>query len=578
MDKWIPLKAAAIAAYLISSLAFANVDIAIDGISGELEDNARVFLSLEKLEPPYNERRLRRLYRDGTDEIKQALIPFGYYNAQVAREITQNGSNWKVRYQVDPGQQTIIDKLSIDITGEGKDNRMIEIVLDSKALKEGNPLLHEEYETLKKRISDAAITRGYVRSRFTEHQIKVNPALNLAEIILRFDTGPRYYFGEVTIDQDILKDEFVASFINLNEETAFNTETLLNTQLTLSSTNYFKTAYADADIPSIESGIRSVPITIETQAADRFHYFGSVGYGTDTGARIGLGYSDYRINRSGHQFDSRIEVSEIEINANAQYKIPFGNPQTDFYDVFVDTRSEDVNRVDLTNYSLGSSYNRGLWGGLARLSLRAEREDYQFGDGPEQQADLLVPAASFLARSADDDIFPLKGFSYQIGVATGVEALYSETSFVQLNGQARWVRGIASNFRLLTRAEGGITWTEDFEDLPPSYRFFTGGAQSVRGYDYKDISPRNQDDVTTGGKTYFAGAAEIDWMFKGNFGAAAFVDAGDSTDSEKLDPRIGAGLGFRYRSPIGMIRLDLAHPFDDPDNAVRFHLSIGPDL
>ena len=564
--------------FLLSGLASAKIDIKIEGLEAELEDNARAFLSLEKLEPPYNERRLRRLYRDGSDEIRQALVPFGYYNAKVKREIQSEGKSWKVLYIVEPGVQTTVKALNISIDGEGKNNRMIEIVLENKRLQEGKPLLHEQYDSLKKSINNAAVTRGYVRGRFEEHEIRVDTQANTAVINLLYDTGPRYFFGDITISQDILHDDFVKGFINLNRSNAFNTDQLLKTQLTLSNTNYFKTAYADADIPSIESGDRFVPITIETEAADRFQYLTSLGYGTDTGARLGLGYSDHRINRSGHQFDSRIEISQVELSANAQYKIPFGNPQTDFYDIFVDTRSEEVNRVDTTNYSLGTSYNIGIWKGLARLALTAERENYQFGNGPQQRAELLVPFASFLARSADDEIFPRSGYSYQVSLAGGIEALYSETSFVQLSAQARWVKGISDNLRLLTRAEGGTTWTDEFSELPPSYRFFTGGAQTVRGYGYKNISPLDDDNVTTGGRNYFASAVEVDWLFKGNFGMATFVDAGDSTEAEKFDVKLGAGFGFRYRSPIGMVRLDLAHPFDDDENAVRFHLSIGPDL
>ena len=558
--------------------AQADVKITIEGIGGELEDNARAFLSLGKLQAPYNERRLRRLYRDANDEIKNALVPFGYYDVKVISNLEKDGGSWKANFEVDKGEQTKIRSIDIQLAGEGSENRMIELVIENKELEEGEALLHKEYETLKRGIDQAAVTRGYVRGGFSKSRIEVDTEAKAADIILHYDTGPRYFFGDITIEQNILKDNFVKGFVNLNEKTAFNTEALLNTQLTLTNTNYFKTAYADADVPSIESGRRYVPITIETEPADRFHYLASAGFGTDTGARIGLGFSDYRVNRSGHQFDSSLELSQVETNANAQYKIPFGNPQTDYYDLFLDTSNEDVNQVDRTNYSIGSSWNRALFGGLLRVALRAEREDYRFGDAEEQSAELLVPVASFLRRSADDDIFPRKGYSYSATVATGVEALFSETSFVQASGQFRWVRGFAEDYRLLYRVEGGSTWTDTFEDLPPSYRFFTGGAQTVRGYGYKNISPLNDDNITTGGEHYFASSVETDWLFKGNFGAAAFVDAGAASESVSLDPLLAAGVGFRYRSPIGMIRFDLAHPFDDADKSLRFHLSIGPDL
>ena len=71
---------------------------------------------------------------------------------------------------------------------------------------------------------------------------------------------------------------------------------------------------------------------------------------------------------------------------------------------------------------------------------------------------------------------------------------------------------------------------------------------------------------------------ELDYLFAGNFGAAVFVDASNADDSFPPDMKVGAGIGFRWRSPVGMLRIDVAHPFDDPSNDYRLHISIGPDL
>jgi translocation and assembly module TamA len=80
-----------------------------------------------------------------------------------------------------------------------------------------------------------------------------------------------------------------------------------------------------------------------------------------------------------------------------------------------------------------------------------------------------------------------------------------------------------------------------------------------------------------GGEYLVLASAELEHLFYKDYGAALFVDAGDAF-RDSPDLKTGAGIGFRWRSPIGMIRLDLAHPFDDPDDSFRIHLSIGPDL
>jgi translocation and assembly module TamA len=130
---------------------------------------------------------------------------------------------------------------------------------------------------------------------------------------------------------------------------------------------------------------------------------------------------------------------------------------------------------------------------------------------------------------------------------------------------------------MLAHAEAGAAVADQFFDLPPSQRFFTGGDRSVRGYDYQDIGPQNLVGETVGGRYLLAAGIEADYLIYGDFGAAVFFDAGDAFN-DAPDLQKGAGIGLRYRSPVGMIRLDFAHPFDDPDDSFRFHLSIGPDL
>jgi len=91
------------------------------------------------------------------------------------------------------------------------------------------------------------------------------------------------------------------------------------------------------------------------------------------------------------------------------------------------------------------------------------------------------------------------------------------------------------------------------------------------------LAPFGEREVV-GGQYLAVASVEMDYLFVGNFGAAVFVDAGNAADTFLPQPKVGAGIGFRWRSPVGMLRIDLAHPFDDPNNNYRLHISIGPDL
>jgi len=131
---------------------------------------------------------------------------------------------------------------------------------------------------------------------------------------------------------------------------------------------------------------------------------------------------------------------------------------------------------------------------------------------------------------------------------------------------------------LIVRADVGSTWTHDFHDLPPSMRYFSGGAQSVRAYGFQDLGPRDPNDEPLGGQRLLFGSLEYERRVLGNWGLATFYDIGNALE-RFIDPlEDGAGIGMRWISPVGMVRLDLAWPIYDPSSGRRWQFSIGPDL
>jgi translocation and assembly module TamA len=131
---------------------------------------------------------------------------------------------------------------------------------------------------------------------------------------------------------------------------------------------------------------------------------------------------------------------------------------------------------------------------------------------------------------------------------------------------------------LILRAALGAMIVDDFDALPPELRFFAGGDRSVRGFDYQEIGETNASGGVIGGKYLAVASVEYEYYFLENWGAAVFVDAGDAYSST-LDPNVGAGIGVRWRSPVGIVRVDIAHPVvTDMDEKLRFHIIVGPDL
>jgi translocation and assembly module TamA len=113
--------------------------------------------------------------------------------------------------------------------------------------------------------------------------------------------------------------------------------------------------------------------------------------------------------------------------------------------------------------------------------------------------------------------------------------------------------------------------------MPPSLRFYAGGDRSIRGYNYREVGPRI-GDFGLGAKNVITASGEYEHYFNGSWGMAAFVDSGSAFDGKVPDWRTGVGVGLRWRSPVGPVRVDIAHGLDHPDSPFTLHLNIGADL
>jgi translocation and assembly module TamA len=553
--------------------------VSIEGISDELLENVRQSLSIvqknsDEKNSPLSESLIAHLHKQATKEIEGALQPFGYYQPSIDSSLTENNDGWMANYHIQVGPPVIISQILITIDGTEKSE--FDHILKNPAIAVGDRLQHQIYSNYKQRLFDTVFDAGYIDAQYTKSQLLVDIKQQSAIIDLALDTGPQYFFGNIRIEQSSINPALIQSLISINNNTPFNTDKLLALQLALSDTGYFN--QIDIDIQRDNAIDRHIPVVITASSAKKLKYSTSLGYGTDTGPRIGFSLLNRRLNPLGHQLQFSTRLSSIEKNISTQYKIPIGNISAEYLDLFASGTSEQVNDIDTVQYTVGSSINQNRWGGRRRLSLTLLREDFSFDDEPAQTANLLIPGITYSYQQSDNTLFTRKGYSLSVDIHGGLESAVSEATFLYAKISGHSVIPLGRKTRFLSRLEFGALSTNEFENIPPSQRFFTGGAQSVRGYGYKDIAPRNELDNAVGGQYLATGSIELDHLFWGNYGAALFYDAGDAAADTQFTLKTAAGIGFRYRSPVGMIRIDLAHPFDDPNENIRLHISIGPDL
>jgi translocation and assembly module TamA len=116
----------------------------------------------------------------------------------------------------------------------------------------------------------------------------------------------------------------------------------------------------------------------------------------------------------------------------------------------------------------------------------------------------------------------------------------------------------------------------NFNQMPEYYEFRTGGARSVRGYGYETLFPK---DSITGGKHQLVASVEYEREIIPDWSAAVFLDGGNAfNDFDNVDEKLGVGIGIRWRSPVGLARIDLGFPLDEAVDSFQVYITIGPEF
>lgn len=555
-----------------------HVNVTINGVDKRLEENVRLFLSIEqqRTNPLMSEGRLQRLHKKAPQEIVSALQPFGYYRPEINSTLTQTSADhWQASYIIKPGSPLRIGQFDFTVIGEmGKDPEF-QTLVQKPPLHKGDVFNQPDYENFKASLAKLAAERGYFQASFIEHRVEVDLDVYEARIHLHYDGGQRYAFGEVLLNQDVLKPEFLQRYIPFKKGSPYTLSRVIDLQQALNDSNYFRSVEVSPGQPQAETA--EIPITVSLTPRKPNRYSFGLGYGTDTGARTNFGWERPLLNRSGHRFDTELKFSEIGYNLGAHYRIPVFNPRTDQLVYSAGIINEKTDTSDSTVRTIGASLNRSRGAWRESLGLNYQKEEYVVADD-QGVSTLLMPSANWSRTWGRRFISILEGLRFDISLRGASKQIISDTNFVQAQGGIKGINPLGRHNRLIARGRLGGTWTQDFHQLPSSVRFFAGGAQSVRGFSYQSLGPVDASGEVVGGKYLMVGSVEFEHHFDNKWGVAVFYDAGNAIDDihEKLER--GAGFGARWQSPVGPVRIDLASALSRNGQPWRLHITIGPDL
>lgn len=570
-----------------SLYALELLQIHITGVKGELLNNVLTYLSLEqqKNHPRFSERRLQRLHQLAPEEIQKALQPFGYYHVKVSSTLTPPGkgqTTWKAHYVINLGTPLKISEVHLEIQGEGHHDGMFQKLSTTLPIKVGDPFISSNYEKSKSLLRGLAEERGYFDAQWNKSQVFIDEQADTAKIFLELDTQQRYHFGEVIFKQDTFNESLLKKFLLFSPGEAYTSHQLLAFKNALINSNYFEKVDVELERLSAKH-LTLVHVTLEPKKPNYYSF--AIGYGTDTGVRGGVGWERRFVNRQGHSFSAKAELSQIRQSVTAAYTIPTGQIGEKFVTLGLGYKDENTRTSDSRLFKLGISetHPRRFWHSTLREVLGIEYRDEQYTVGDDSgHAKFLMPNVSWSYLKADDRLYTLHGHKIQLDLRGALNHVASNTSFLQTKLSGTLIRQLHEKGRVIARGEAAYSLISlldgEFKDLPPSIRFFAGGDRSVRGYDYQTLGPKNNRGDVIGGKNLLVGSLEYEHKIFDKWSLATFYDVGNAFNNVTEQMKHGAGLGIRWYSPVGLIRLDVACALNEEGRPLRLHIVIGPDL
>ena len=553
--------------------------VEIAGLDPLLEANVRARLSLERMSPAQrrqlSELRLDDLLRIAPQEIRESLEPFGFYDPAVELRSRREGDRVTVTVQVSPGLPVTVRALALEVDGPAREDADIAARLRAFVPQPGQVLDHRNYEASKALIARGLAEHGFFDAELGTHRVEVTRAEHAADIALGWRSGMRYRFGTVRFEGQPLNAGVLDPLVPWKRGEPFDQAQLLALQKSLAETDYFGGITL---APQPEAAVEGeVPVQVTLVPAKRSVYRAGLRYGTDAGAGVTGRVERRYLNRRGHKALVDLSLAQRDRQLLAQYRIPAFAWLDGWYAFTLDVREEEID--DLTSQYVNLSATRSgrwrEWDLLAGLNFKRERFDALDAQRLDY-ATVIYPALWGRWKRGDDPNLPRRGQALAVEVRAASRSAGSTVDFVQARAQGDWILAFGADNRLLLRGELGATYSPDFQDMPPSLRFYAGGDRSVRGFGYKAIGPE-VDGRVYGGRYLAVASVEFEHMLTPEWGGAVFVDAGDAFD-DGFDPKVGIGAGLRWRSPIGPVRVDLAHGIGDGGDPVRLHVRVGPDL
>ncbi|WP_446566240.1 autotransporter assembly complex protein TamA [Vibrio celticus] len=540
-------------------------EFAIQGLSKPLEKNLEYYLK------PLAEVRADSLSVSQLSKlVKSALNPYGYYHSQLS---VRRGENDLIMLDVDAGEVMLVAKSNVVVSGEANNDQDFIELVNQAQLKQGQPLLHSEYDTLKRNLLSLAQQKGYLDGHFIESSLEVMPSLNQSNVNLHFSSGSRYQFGDLSVPISGIEPARIEAIRTFKWGDDFDTLKLSQYQSDLYGTGWFRSVIVKADFEEISNG-KEVPIEVLAEPNSRNIVQVGGGYSSDLGLRASLNWTKPWYNARGHSFEAQAYASKPEQSILLGYKIPTQNVLTDYYGIQFESKHVDYR--DTSSFLNDLSFEKHWqldsdW--QSTMHVRYLQENYrQASENNESQ--LLLPGVTFSLLDRKNEQLEVK-HRHVYSLEYSDPNFFSDSRLLRIEGNSVLSWDISEKHKFHFRSNVGINVADTLSDIPSSLRFFAGGDGNLRGYGYESISPRDENGDLTGARYMFTAGLEYQYQVYRQLWLGAFYDVGDAFN-DNVDWKSGTGLSLIWNSKYVPVKVDFAYGLHAPQgDQFRIHFSLG---
>jgi len=535
---------------------------------------------------------ISRLMVAAEANARELLATLGYFTPTLTLELNETPQGEKapreIVINVSPGELTKVSNVQISYAGPIADDPAAESQRDTIrtawALRAGQPFTQQAWDDAKTTALRSLTAKRFPTGSIAISRAEVDADRSEARLSVTYQSGPAYKFGPLVLRGIQRYDPDGARRIaRLPSGQDYDQQKLLDAQQRLASSGYYDSVFLTLDTDS--GNPLAAPVIAQLREAPLQKVVLGVGFTTDNGPRLSIDHIHNQVPLLGWRAVSRLSVDNDIKSLSTELKaIPDDRGWRWF--AGAELKSEQSG-----SYVVDSGRLRG---GRSKSGDHIDRSYFLQYDYAQNRGTNAPPSASAVTANwgwtghyFDDNSAPSRGYGLALEVAAGYTLTGEQVPFTRT--YARWLGVLplgsaedkelrARRSRLQLRVEAGAVSAKDSAQIPSTLMFLTGGDTTVRGYSYKQIGTVRPDGTTVAGR--YLGVASVEWQrpFVYNnklteWESVVFVDAGAVADKPgELKPKVGVGVGARWRSPVGPVQADLAYGVDSKKFRLHFRL------